>query len=268
MKSSASVHPRRLRLLWAVFKRETCHYLQSPGTYIALAFFLILAGALFTLILSDYTMLSAKVQMGEGLPDGDAPLNPTIRIVTQFFSAMNFLVLFLAPILTMRLISEEKKAGTFELLVSTPLDNFEILLGKYFAALLMGTLVLVLSLVYPGIALMISNPEVSVLISCYAGLFLIMVAYMALGLFASSVTESQIAAAVLSFVGLLLFQMVDWLFKKGTLGTIAAELSVRHHSEPFTEGVIGASDVAFFILFAVFFLFLSAQALDSRRWRA
>jgi ABC-2 type transport system permease protein len=90
----------------------------------------------------------------------------------------------------------------------------------------------------------------------------------AFGLFASSLTESQIASAVLSFAGLLLFQMVGWLFKSGTLGAVAAGLSIYQHSDSFTRGVVVLNDVLFFILFTIFFLFLTAQSLDARRWRA
>ena len=96
---------------------------------------------------------------------------------------------------------------------------------------------------------------------------LIPLAYTAFGLFASALAESQIAAAVLSFVGLLLFQMVGWLFKAGDMGSIASALSIHQHSEQFTRGIIASTDVAFFLLFTIFFLFLTAQVLDSRRWR-
>jgi ABC-2 type transport system permease protein len=260
--------PGHCRLVRTVLGRELRQYLQTPGTYVALAFFLLLAGAIFTLIVGDYVSLSTKVLAGEPMPAGESPLNVTDRMVTQLFSTLNFLMLFLAPILTMRLICEEKRSGTFELLVSTPLENWHILLGKYLAALAVGVVVLVLSGVYPLICTLIGDPELPVVFSCYFGLFLILVAYTAFGLFASALTESQIAAAVLSFVGLLLFQMVGWLFKTGRLGTIATELSIHEHSEYFTRGIVTSTDTAFFFLFALFFLFLAAQVMDARRWRA
>ncbi len=256
-------------LFWAVFKRELRQYLQTPGTYVALAFFLILSGSLFTLIIGDYLTASAQVTSGgKPLADTDLPLDPTVRIVTQLFSTLNFLMLFLIPILTMRLISEEKRSGTFELLVSTPLGNWSILLGKYLAALTMGTALLALCGVYPLLCRTFCRPETPVVFACFLGLFLIIVAYTAFGLFASSLTESQIASAVLSFAGLLLFQMVGWLFKSGTLGAVAAGLSIYQHSDSFTRGVVVLNDVLFFILFTIFFLFLTAQSLDARRWRA
>ncbi len=268
LSKTQGVSSGRRRLFWAVFKREMGHYLQTPGVYVALAFFLLLSGAFFTLSVSDFVAASAKVLAGADLPDGELPLNVTDRIITQLFSLLNFLMLLLVPMLTMRLISEERKSGTFELLVSTPLENLDILLGKFFAALAMGSLVLLFCASYPLICMLFSEPEIPVIISCFIGLFLIVMAYTAFGLFASSVTESQIAAAVLSFVGLLVFQMIDLLFKSGFLGVVAASLSVRLHSENFTVGVFSTVDVGFFFLFTVFFLFIAAQVLDARRWRS
>lgn len=253
---------------WTVFKRELRHYLSTPGTYVAIAFFLLLAGAFFNLILGEFVEKSAKLLAGEQPAKNEVPLNVTQQVVTQIFLALNFLMLVLAPLLTMRLISDEKKTGTFELLVTTPLSDWHILLGKYFAALSVGALILACCGAYPAIVFIYSRPEPAVVASCFAGLFLIMVAYLAFGLFASSLTESQIAAAVLSFVGLLIFHMVGWLFKTGTAGVVASALSLHRHSEGFTKGVFELTDVAYFILFAAFFLFLSAQVLDARRWRA
>jgi ABC-2 type transport system permease protein len=256
-------------LFWAVFKRELRQYLQTPGTYVALAFFLILSGALFTLIVGDYLSASAQVTSGgKPLGEGELPLDPTARIVTQLFSTLNFLMLFLIPILTMRLISEEKRSGTFELLVSTPLGNWSILLGKYLAGLAMGTFLLAVCGIYPLLCRTFCRPETPVVLSCFLGLFLIVLAYTAFGLFASSLTESQIASAVLSFAGLLLFQMVGWFFKTGLLGAVATRLSIYQHSDSFTRGVVASNDVLFFFLFTIFFLFLTAQSLDARRWRA
>src|SRR5450830_350110 len=114
---AAPAQPRPRTLVLAVFKRELRHYLQTPGTYVALAFFLLLSGALFRLVVADYAEVSASVQAGKALGSDEVPLNVTDRIVTQLFSALNFLVLFLTPMLTMRLVAEERRSGTFELLV-------------------------------------------------------------------------------------------------------------------------------------------------------
>lgn len=264
----ATPMPGALGSTWAVFRRELRQYLHTPGTYVALSLFFILSGALFVLVMGDFVEASLRIQSGRGLEEGAMPLNVTDRVVTQLFQAINFLVLFLVPMLTMRLVADEKRSGTFELLVTTPMTDRDILLGKYFAALVVGSAVLVVCIVYPLICAVFSRPELSVVLSCYLGLLLILAAYTAFGLFASSLTDSQIAAGVIAFAGLLIFQMIGWLFKAGALGSIAAAVSVHHHSERFTRGVIDLSDVAYFILFAFAFVFLSMQVLDARRWRA
>jgi ABC-2 type transport system permease protein len=263
--------PRHGRLVLAVFKRELRYYLHTPGTYVALAFFLLLSGALFRLVVADYAEVSASVQAGKALGSDEVPLNVTDRIVTQLFSALNFLVLFLTPMLTMRLVAEERRSGTFELLVTTPLGNWEILLGKYAAALTVGLVMLALTGIYPAIVATFAQPEWAVVAACYIGLFLILAAYTAFGVLASTVVESQIAAAVLAFVGLLIFQMVggkEGLLKSGTLGMVAAALSIRQHSENFTKGIVASVDVVYFVFFSFFSLFVAAQVLNQRRWRA
>ena len=265
---AAPARPGLGRLSLAVFKRELRNFVHTPGTYVALAFFLLLAGALFVLILSDYCEASAKVQAGTSLPADEVPLNVNDRIVTQLFSALNFLAIFLTPMLTMRLVAEERRTGTFELLVSTPLGNWGILLGKFAAALAVGLVVLAVTGIYPAIVAHFAQPEWGVVASCYIGMFLILAAYTAFGVLASTLAESQIAAVVLGFVGLLVFQMTGWLFKSGHLGVVAAALSIRQHSENFTRGIVAASDVAYFVLFTFFSLYLAAQVLDRRRWRA
>lgn len=251
-----------------VLKREVMCYLQSPGTYVALAFFFLLSGAFFTTILWDFVERSSQVRNGDSLRDTELPLNVTIRIISQVFSLMNFLMLLLAPALTMRQVAEERKSGSFELLVTTPLGNWDILLGKYFAALLIGLGVLAVTAVYPAICALYGDPEPGVILSCYIGLVLIVAAYTAFGVFTSSLTDSQIAAAVLSFAGLLILQMPGFLFKSGALGRIASALSIYPHADSFTRGIVALPDALYLILFAVFFLFMAAQALDARKWRA
>ncbi len=258
------------RLVASVYKRELLSYLHTPGTYVALAFFLLLSGSVFISLINEYVAASQNfMSASAGLADTDVPLNATERVITNLFLSLNFLMLFIVPMLTMRLLSEERRTGTFELLVTTPLGNWDILLGKYLAALTIGLVLLLACIVYPFVTFKVgARPEVPVIISSYVGLFLIIMAYTAFGVFASSVTESQIAAAVLSFAGLLLFQMIDWLFKSGVLARFAAALSIRLHSETFPKGIIQTNDIVFFVLFTFFFLFMAAQVLDARKWRA
>ncbi|HBF34142.1 TPA: hypothetical protein DDW35_06225 [Candidatus Sumerlaeota bacterium] len=252
-----------------VFKRETAQYFKSPGMYVALAFFLLLSGAMFTGILGDFSDLCLQVTKGDKtITDTDAPLNLTVRVVSELFGLFNFLLLLLAPMLTMRLVAEEKRAGSLELLVSTPLQTIDILLGKFFAALFVGFLTILALATYPAILYLCKgHPELSVVLSSYIGLFLLMAAYTAFGLFASCLTDSQITAGVVSFAGLLLLLVLNVLVKQGAIGSVAAALSISRHSEAFTKGVVSITDAVYFVLFVVFFLFLSVQALDARKYK-
>lgn len=256
------------RLTLSVCTRELRQYFQSPGTYVALAFFFVLSGALFTMILGGFAENSAQFRETGSLPEGVASLNVTEQVVGPLFQALNFLMLFLIPMLTMRLLADEKRSGSFELLVTTPLSNWNILLGKYLAAFAVGLTALAVCAIYPWVCFRFAQPEPAVVLSCYAGLFLIILAYAAFGLFASSLTESQLAAGVVAFVGLLGLHMVDQLFKRGALGRIAAEISIGKHSENFTKGVLATPDIVFFLCFTAFFLFVTAEILDARRYRA
>jgi ABC-2 type transport system permease protein len=255
------------RAAWTVYKREIKQYLQSPATYVALILFFVLSGAMFTDIVKKFVQACTEAQTG-ATPKPDAmPLNVTESVVTPLFLVLNFVLLFIVPMLTMRLVAEEKRSGTFELLVSTPLGGWDILLGKFFAALTIGAGMLAICVVYPLICAFYSNPEGPVVVSCYLGLLFVIISYTAFGLFASALSDSQVIAGVLSFVGLLVFYMVGTIFDAGRLGLIGGALSIRQHSENFTKGVISLVDVSFFLLFSFFFLFLTAQILDARRWR-
>ena len=135
-------------------------------------FFFILSGASFISIIGEFVDASLKASTGVAAAKDAPPLNVTQTVVTQLFQLINFLMLFVIPMLTMRLVAEEKKSGTFELLVSTPLTNLDILLGKFFAALVIATGILGVCAVYPVILGFYSHPEIPVVLSCYLGLFL------------------------------------------------------------------------------------------------
>lgn len=250
-----------------IYKKELKTYLQSPSVYVVAGLFFALAGLFFQDILVFFSQISINAQMRYRM--GFPQLNMTQFVVRNTFGLLNFLLLFVVPILTMRLFAEEKKSGTFELLVTYPFRDWELLTGKYLAALSIIVLLLVVSFVYAIVMMIIGQPEVPVILSSYLGIFLLGMAYVAYGLFASSVTENQIVASILTFAGLLVFYLVGDLAsaETGFLSKVLGGLSVRLHAVNFTMGVIETKDIAYFILFTGFFLFLTARVLESRRWR-
>jgi ABC-2 type transport system permease protein len=252
---------------YPVYRREMKAYFQSPSLYVIAGLFFALAGLFFYDILVFFVNLSMDRNLQNAY--GQMDLNVTQFVVRNTFSLLNFLLIFVIPMLTMRLIAEEKKSGTFELLVTCPLRDIDLLLGKYFSCLSIIVLFFVVSLAYPIVTIAVGQPELPVIATCYLGLLLIAFAYVAFGFFASSVTENQIVAAIICFAGLLIFYLIGDLSaaELGRFGSILSALSLREHSANFTQGVIDGKDVVYFVFFTFFFLFLTARVLEARRWR-
>jgi ABC-2 type transport system permease protein len=252
---------------YPVYRREIKAYFQSPSLYIVAGLFFALAGLFF----HDILIFFGNLSMDRNLQNiyGQMELNVTQFVVRNTFSLLTFLLIFVIPILTMRLVAEEKKSGTFELLVTCPLRDIDVLLGKYLSCLTILLVFLVISLAYPIVTIILGRPEQLVIATCYLGFFLLAMAYVAYGLFASSATENQIVAAIICFAGLLVFYLIGDLSaaELGRLGSILNALSVREHSVNFTQGVIDPKDVLFFVCFTFFFLFLTSRVLEARRWR-
>jgi ABC-2 type transport system permease protein len=251
-----------------VYKRELQSYLHSPVIFAIGGIFFFLM-AYFTLgMMIEFSNVYNDYEMRQMY--GMKEMNVTEWVIRGFLGLVNFLMLFLIPLLTMRLFAEERKNRTFELLVTCPIRDGEILAGKFLAALTLLLGLLGSCLLYPILVEIFSAPEWPVILSGYLGLILSILAYLSFGIFASSVTENQIIAAFLSFAGLLFFYLVGDVTsaKEGFIGRIAAELSFRQHSMGFLNGVIDLKDVIYFLAFTGFFLFCSLESLKTRQWRA
>ena len=186
------------------------------------------------------------------------------------FSNMSFIMLLILPILTMRLFAEEKKTGTFELIITYSIKDIELVLGKFLACSSVLLLMLALTAIYPIFMLNYSQPDTGVLISAYLGTFLIGVSFIAMGTFISSITDNQIVAAILSFSLLLLFWILGWVssISEGTLGEIISKLSILNHFDSFAKGVIDLSDIVYYLSFISFGIFLTLRSLESSKWRS
>jgi ABC-2 type transport system permease protein len=169
----------------------------------------------------------------------------------------------------MRLFSEEKRQGTMELLFTYPIRDWETVLGKYFACVTVFALMLVMSMVNMAILQKYGELEFGLIFSAYLGLFLMGMVFLAVGTFISSLTENQVVAAVVTFGTLLLLWVLDWL--SGTvspgLGHFLEKASIIRRYSDFGKGVIMIENVSYYILFTVFFLFVTLRALESKKWR-
>ena len=250
---------------WAILKRELTVYFTSPMAYAVLVIFLLIAGYMFSSSVMYYAVVSLEAAQNpymQGLNVAEAVLNP-------LFSNLSVVMLLMLPALTMRLLAEEKKSGTFELLFTYPIRDIEVVLGKYAAALAVFAVMLALTATYQILLAYLGKSAGGVVLSGYLGLFLSGAAFLALGLLISSLSENQIVAAVVTFGCLLLLWLLGWSSSmiKSDLGKVLTHLSLIEHFRNFSHGVVDTVDLVYYACFIFFFIFLSLRTLESKRWR-
>jgi ABC-2 type transport system permease protein len=196
-------------------------------------------------------------------------ININQMVYSPLFHNISIILLLVLPILTMRLFSEEKKIGTDELLYTSPISVNQIILGKYLASLIVLASMLALTGILSIFTFAFGNPELIPILDGYLGLFLIGAAFMAVGIFFSSLTENQIVSAVLTFGALLLFWILSWASysASGIWKDVLNYLSFFQHFDNMTQGILDTSDIVYYASFAFFGLFLTHSIIQSRRWR-
>ena len=233
--------------MWAVFKREVQSYFFSPLGYVIMGFFLLVSGFFFT-------------------ANNIFPMNSSFNAV---LGNTSFIFLMLVPILTMRLLSEEKKTKTDQMLITSPLSLTAIVLGKYFAAVSVFLATLVISFVYPIILLTLGQPSVGEIVAGYIGFFLMGCTFIAVGLFISALTENQITAATSTFGVLLLSWVLDWVvpnINSPAVVSIIEWVSVLKRFSSFMMGVLSPSPIIYYLSFSALFVFLTIRVIEKRRW--
>ncbi|MCE5335760.1 MAG: ABC transporter permease subunit [Desulfobacteraceae bacterium] len=250
-----------------VFRKELHAIFASPIFYVVAFIFLVISGIFYYVILSYFNSLSFELARNPALA---RQLNITEVAVRSFFLNLSFILIFIAPLLTMRLYAEERKSGTLELLFTYPITDAAAVAGKFaasvaaFVVLLVGTL--------PGIVAfaMAATPAWKPILSGYLGVFLMGCSFLSLGLFSSSLTQNQIIAAVIAFgITLVLWFIGEAKTITGSMavGGVLEYLSVTKHFEGLAKGVLDSRDVLFFCAFSIFFLFLTLRQMSSYRWR-
>ena len=254
-----------MRNLFSIYRRELKAYFVSPVAYVVLVIFLVIAGFFFASIVNAFAFTSLRAQQS---PYGAPELNISAWL-EAFFMNTAVWILFVLPLLSMRLFSEEKRQGTMELLFTYPVRDVATVLGKYFACATIFLLMLAVSLVNMAILAKYGDPEVGPIFSAYLGLFLMGASFLAIGIFVSSLTENQIVAAIGTFGALLLLWVLYWVSNTTgpRLGRLLEELSIIQRYSGFAKGIIEVKDAVYYILFTVFFLFLTLRVLESKKWR-
>ena len=248
--------------------RETRAYLLSPIAYGITAVFLALSGFFFFQHLADYSVRSLQFQF-PGTQELLAALHPNQQILQPLFDQMSIFLLFLTPILTMRLIAEERRSGSFDLLRSYPLTERAIVAGKYLAALGVLALMLALTWVYPLLLTRLGHPDLRAVAVGYLGLFLVGAAFAAIGCFTSALTDKQVLAAVAAFFASSLLWLAEWPARNtaGPIKAILTGLSIRAHLLDFFSGILTTAHVVFYASFALLWLFLAVKVTEGIRWR-
>lgn len=233
----------------AILKKEFRSYFNSPIAYIFITFFLGISSWLF---FQSFFLVNQAEMRG-------------------FFGLMPWIFLFFIPAVTMKLWAEEKKIGTIEILMTLPIRDYEVVIGKFLACLALLAVTILLTLVVPFSVMYLGNPDVGTLITGYIGLLLMGGAYIAIGFFASTLTENQIVAFIIGIAvcltllligeDIVLFKTPNWLFP------IFSYLGLGAHYSSILRGVLDSRDIIYYLSVIAFFLYLSTLAIESRKWR-
>ena len=238
-----------MRRIALICGKEIGTYLSSPMAYIVSAIYIALSGASFTTYLAQTSYSDTSIR--------------------GFLETGQLLILLFSALLTMRLISEERKLGTWELLLTAPVREYEIVLGKFFSSLLVLAGMLILTLYFPLLLLIFGDPDIGPILTSYLGLFLLGSASVAIGIFASSLTPNQIVSAVVAggiLFGLWFLGMVGSLIPE-PLGEILSYFSLSEHFPGFVRGVVDTRDLVYYLSVTAVFLFLSVRSIETERWR-
>jgi ABC-2 type transport system permease protein len=255
-----------MKNIWSITKKELRAYFTSPIAYAVITVFLVLVGFFFYSLIWWFN--SQSMQMAQN-PYYYQQININQMVYSPLFHNISIILLLMLPLLTMRLFSEEKKIGTDELLYTSPVSVNQIILGKYLSSLIVLAVMLALTMVLSLFPFIYGNPEVAPFLNGYLGLFLMGAAFIAVGLFFSSLTENQIVSAILTFGALLLFWVLSWASYSagGMWKGVLNYLSFFEHFDDMTKGILDTTDVVYYLSFAFFGLFLTHSMIQSRRWR-
>ncbi|MBN1430222.1 MAG: ABC transporter permease subunit [Anaerolineae bacterium] len=246
---------RSFHNLWTVFKHEFSVYFISPIIYWIGAGWLCLAGVFYSNSLGFYNQGTYEVSM------------------SSLFSPMAFLTIFIAPALTMRLLAEEVHAGTHELLFTAPVRDWEVVVGKWLASWAVMSSFILVTFLHAGLLIWRGSPNIAVMITGYIGLWLVCGATLAIGVFASSLSQYQLVSFMISMGTLVLLWVagaVSSLISNSLLSEAINQLTItnHYHNTMLNLGLVDPIDVAYFVGVMALFLFLATQILGTRRWRA
>jgi len=254
-----------MRNVLAIARKDLKIYFLTPIGYLVITVFVGIMSWMFCAALFEFLKRSqAYMQFG-----GMAEMNVSSMVMQPVLGNMAVIFLFLVSLMTMRLLAEERKMRTLELLLTSPVYPLEIVLGKFLSALLLFSVMLAVTLIYPLVLMIFGSIDVKQILAGYLGVFLLGASFLSFGLFISALTENQITAGALTFGLFLFFWIISWLSGSSASvgGQLLSYISIIDHLSNFIRGLIDTKDLVYYISFITFGLFLTHQSLESYRWR-
>ncbi len=255
-----------MKNIWIISRKELKSYFASPIAYLLMAFFALIFGFGFYTATRDFVRFSFQSQMmGRGMP-----MNINDQIIRPLLGFASTVALFLIPMITMRLFAEEKRSGTIELLMTSPVRDIEIIVGKWWAAMLLFLCILGMSAVNVAVLFAFGKPDWRPVLVGYLRLILQGGTLLAIGAFISTTTKNQIIAGGVTFFVCLLLWLLSWFtaFDASVGSKVVNYVSIVTHFENFAKGVLDSKDVVFYLSMIFFGLFITSRSLESLRWRS
>ena len=250
----------------AIMQKELKGYFASPIAYIVIGFYALIFGFFFYSLVLYFDRQSMQMM---GLGGGAPAVNINENLIRPSFLNAMVVFLFVLPMITMRTYSEEKRSGTIELLLTSPLTDFQIITGKFLGAMALYAVMLAVTLVHIALLYWAGRPEWLPIVTTYIGLLLMGGCFIAVGLFISSLTKNQIVAVMITFTVFLMLWVINWIasFVGPTSQQVLNYLSITDHFDDFTRGVVDTKHLVYYLSFIGFGLFLTARAVDTERWK-
>lgn len=252
--------------IFTIFRKEIKSYFISPVAYVVLLIFTGISGFIFYALCAYYMLFSQRYA---GYPYPYFTLSPTEMIIRPLFHNMAITGLFVLPLFTMKLFSEERRLGTIELLFTYPLKDSDIYWGKFLACFGVYAIMTLIPTIYILILEKWVNLEKLVILNGYFGLLLLGASFISIGILISSLTESQLVSAIMSFGVLLIFWIIGWVSEitGPKISTFFDFISIYNHYENFPKGILDTRDVIFYLSIIFFFSFLTLRILVSKKYR-
>jgi ABC-2 type transport system permease protein len=251
----------------AIAQKELRAYFASPIGYVVVGAFALMFGYFYASIL--YYFVRMSMEMGQFGMGGPQHANVNQQMIRPLLQNVSILILFTMPIITMRSYAEEKRSGTIELLLTSPLTDIQILLGKFLGVLTLYVVMLGVTMIHVGMLFFFGRPEWKEVVTAYVGLILMGGCFIAVGMFISSLTSNQIVAAAVTFFVFLFLWVANWFasFSGPVVSTVLNYLSIVEQWDDFGKGIIDTSHLVYYLCFITFGLFLTFKSMDSERWR-